>query len=145
VKRTLAVASRERFNEQISNAEAWLAALSPRSAPDAAAALLSDARHARAWEFIEQAQTSDGGWGPRLHAPAEAFDTAVILLALAASKSERGDRLIGRGRAFLISLQQPAGGWPETTRPSGSQSYAQHISTSSWAVMALLATDLKRN
>jgi len=37
-------------------------------------------------------------------------------------------------------MQQPAGGWPETTRPSGGVSYAEHISTTAWALYALLET-----
>jgi len=47
---------------------------------------------------------------------------------------------MARGRAFLVARQQPGGGWPETTRPPGAQSYAQHISTSGWATLALILT-----
>jgi hypothetical protein len=123
-------------------AERWLRALQPRYTVDEAAVLLALPRDAavrrRAFGRFKQMQTSEGGWGPRLHAPAEAFDTAVVLLALRAAG--RTD-LIQRGREFLIRTQLPSGGWPETTRPSGSQSYAQHISTTAWAAMALLATD----
>jgi hypothetical protein len=49
-------------------------------------------------------------------------------------------QLIGQGRAYLIETQLPSGGWPETTRPPGAQSYAQHISTSGWATLALLGS-----
>jgi hypothetical protein len=48
--------------------------------------------------------------------------------------------MIARGRAFLIATQRDDGGWPETTRPSGGTSYAQRISTTGWATLALLAT-----
>ena len=48
--------------------------------------------------------------------------------------------MIARGRAFLIARQQADGSWPETTRPSGAESYAQRISTTGWATLALLAT-----
>jgi len=37
-------------------------------------------------------------------------------------------------------MQESDGGWPETTRPSGSQSYAERISTTGWVVYALLET-----
>src|SRR5260370_35108678 len=83
--------------------------------------------------MILRAQSSDGGWGPHPMAAAEPFDTAVVLLAL------REPAAVARGRAFLIARQRPDGGWPETTRPPGAQSYAQHISTSAWATLSLLA------
>ena len=37
-----------------------------------------------------------------------------------------------------MARQEPDGGWVETTRPSGNQSYAQRVSTSGWATLALL-------
>jgi hypothetical protein len=129
----------------VARAERWLRALQPRYTVDEAAILLAlpddAAVRKRAAARFARMQTSDGGWGPRLHAPAEAFDTAIVLLAL---KNAAEVDLIPRGREFLIRMQQPSGGWPETTRPSGSQSYAQHISTTAWAAMALLATDVNR-
>jgi hypothetical protein len=128
-------------NAAVERAEQWLRALQPRHTPDRAAVLLAfphdpEVRR-RAIENFERAQTSDGGWGPRPNAPAEVFDTALVLLALQAAGETK---LVTRGREFLIRTQQPSGGWPETTRPPGSQSYAQHISTTAWATMALLAT-----
>ena len=45
-----------------------------------------------------------------------------------------------RGRDFLVASQEEDGGWPGTTRPAGGDSYAQRVSTSAWAAMALLAT-----
>ena len=48
--------------------------------------------------------------------------------------------MIVRGRAFLLTQQQPDGSWIETTRPPGNVSYAQRISTTGWATLALLAT-----
>ena len=47
--------------------------------------------------------------------------------------------MIRRGRGFLIQEQNPDGSWPETTRPPGAESYAQRISTTGWATLALLA------
>ena len=48
--------------------------------------------------------------------------------------------MIRRGRSFLVAEQLDSGGWTETTRPTGNQSYAQHLSTTAWATLALLAT-----
>jgi hypothetical protein len=134
------------FSDHASRAERWLRALKPRYLHDEAAVLLAlpgdPAIRARAAQRFADAQTSDGGWGPRRGAPSEVFDTALVMLALQAA----GERsMIPRARAFLIRTQQPAGGWPETTRPAGSQSYAQHISTTAWATMALLAADRHRD
>ena len=132
--------------EAVKRAEAWLRSLQPRYVIDEAAVLLAlpsePAIRKRAIDRFAKMQTSDGGWGPRPNAPAEVFDTALVLLALKAAGEKA---LIQRGREFLLRTQQPAGGWVETTRPSGSQSYAQHISTTAWATLALLATDSERN
>jgi hypothetical protein len=64
--------------------------------------------------------------------PAEVFDTAIVVLALGGKEAEHG-------RAWLVKMQEKDGGWPETTRPSGSQSYAERISTTAWVVYALLS------
>ena len=146
VRRTLQTADVARFGTAIARAEQWLRSTQPRYTPDAAAVLLAfpqDAGvRARSIERFALTQTSDGGWGPIRNAPAEAFDTALVLLALSAA--DPGSKLIAGGREFLVRTQQASGGWPETTRPPGSQSYAQHISTTAWATMALLATDPQR-
>jgi hypothetical protein len=128
--------------EAVAKAEAWLRSAEPRYLIDEAAVLLAfpndDSIRSRAIERFLAAQTSDGGWGPSLHAPAEVFDTAVVMLALKAAGSTS---VLPRAREFLLRMQQPSGGWPETTRPAGSQSYAQHISTTSWATLALLSSE----
>ena len=93
-------------------------------------------------DFLRRAQTSDGGWGPYADSPPEAFDSALALLALAEFRTEpRVPEMIQRGRGFLLATQLADGSWPATTRPSGGESYAQQISTTSWATLALLATD----
>jgi hypothetical protein len=48
--------------------------------------------------------------------------------------------MLKRGRVHLVSTQEKDGSWQETTRPSGAESYAQRISTTSWATLALLLT-----
>lgn len=90
---------------------------------------------------LRRSQTTDGGWGPYADAPAEVFDTSLALLALAESPSNAGiAATIQRGRAFLLAQQQNDGGWNATTRPSGGVSYAQRMSTTGWATLALLRT-----
>jgi hypothetical protein len=142
---TLQRADAAGFAKAIRKTDEWFMAASPHSLLDAAAAILAlpESRPVtkRSLDFILPAQTGDGGWGPHPLAPPEPFDTAVVLLALHALNEPRVTRApISRGRAFLLARQQPAGGWPETTRPPGSQSYAQHISTSGWATLALILT-----
>lgn len=134
-RRTLEMAG---FTDASARARQWLLASKPHSILDAAALLLAIPARRDCLDLIVSAQTSDGGWGPHALSAAEPFDTAVVLLALRELKKPDA---IARGRAFLIASQQPDGGWPETTRPPGGQSYAQHISTSAWATLALVLTD----
>jgi hypothetical protein len=141
--RTLEKLDAGSYGPQSKRARAWLRSTAPASLLDTSALLLAlrddPAVRRRSLDAILRAQTSDGGWGPQPGAPAEAFDTAVALLAIV-SAGESNDR----GRAWLLRAQLESGGWPPTTRPAGAQSYAQHISTSAWAALALMATDPKR-
>jgi hypothetical protein len=103
---------------------------------------------ASACESVLDAQGSDGGWGPHAGTPSEVFDTAVVLFHLddcvVAEHSGRStESARERALQFLYRTQAPAGGWPETTRPPGGQSYAQHISTTAWALMALLTEAIR--
>jgi hypothetical protein len=144
------------FDTYIAKANAWLAAYQPAGTFESAVKLLALPRHkdsaAGLADKILAAQASDGGWGPRLHAPSEPFDTAIVLLALRGAMRHLGQpgsqqdvaQAIARGREYLIATQEHDGGWPETTRPPGGHSYAQHISTSGWATQALLVTDKGR-
>jgi hypothetical protein len=97
---------------------------------DAAAIVLAIPQRRDAVDFLRKAQAGDGGWG-------EPFDTALAILAL---KAAGRDDLAAAGRPSLLRLQQPPGGWPETTRPPGGVSYAEHISTTAWALYALIET-----
>jgi hypothetical protein len=64
-----------------------------------------------------------------------------VLLGLAAVPGEEGlTEMRRRGRRFLVGAQRADGSWPETTRPPGGESYAQRISTTAWATLALFAT-----
>lgn len=140
-----------------SKENAWLRQASPNNVLTAATLLLAAAsvydqssqsgrqsrllKQDQCLKLIRAAQTSDGGWGPYADSPPEAFDTAIVLLALSGLRREPGvDALIRRGRSFLIAQQSPDGSWPATTRPSGGDSYAQLMSTTGWATLALLET-----
>lgn len=143
-RRTLEIAGAKRFRSAIGRANRWFAAAAPASILDAAAALLalphSDAIKRKCLPRILSSQTSDGGWGPQPHLPAEPFDTAIVLLALKAAGQTDAALVTtrARARAFLIAQQDPTGAWPETTRPGGAQSYAERISTTAWVTCALL-------
>jgi hypothetical protein len=139
---TLDAAHEPRFARAIAKADEWLAARKPVNVMEAAALLLGGTAREDCSGLLLAAQNSDGGWGPQPHAPTEVFDTSLALLALARAGAV-GDA-IARGRGYLIRAQLPAGGWVETTRPTGARSYAQHISTCAWATLALLATHPKQ-
>jgi hypothetical protein len=144
--KTLERAGAGRFATPISRATEWLSRAQPANTLDAAAIFFAiPARRDSLFTRIAQAQTSRGGWGPQMHTPPEPFDTAIVLLALQEWNNPKGTAgLVKRGREYLIAAQQAAGGWPETTRPAGAQSYAQHISTTAWATIALLVTNPER-
>ena len=118
-------------------AEEYLRALELRSTVDASAVLLAMPENRAAREYLLGAMTSDGAWGPKPRVPAEAFDTAAAMLALEGTKDPPREAL-RRGRDWLVAHQLESGGWAETTRPSGGTSYAQYVSTTAWALMALL-------
>ncbi len=138
------------FRSRVERAEDWMRENRAKNLLEAAALLMELGRAAdsravaqkeASLDLIRRGQGASGGWGPYASAPPEVFDTALVLIALARLEAtpELTER-IARGRDFLLSTQEPGGGWPETTRPSGSESYAQHISTTAWATLALLAT-----
>jgi squalene cyclase len=146
-RRVLARADPERHRDAIAAGDRWLRAVPVKTVLDAAAVLLglAEARDdeaktqcKRCLALIRKGEAKEGGWGPYVTSPPEPFDTAVVLLALARLSDQHES--IRRGRAFLISTQRLDGAWRETTRPAGDQSYAQRVSTTGWALQALLAT-----
>jgi hypothetical protein len=134
-RRALEAGDASRFAGAIERANQWLRTTMPLNLTDTAATLLAVPQRRELVSRIVDAQTSDGGWGPQPKAPAEAFDTALAVLALGVSGEARA---IARGRAFLASMQLKDGSWPETTRPAGQISYAEHLSTTGWVLYALL-------
>lgn len=137
-RNTLTALAATRHASAIARADEWIARARPASLTDAAALLWGRPERTDCRDRLLAAQTSDGGWGPQARMPAEAFDTALALLAL--HKARASAAVIERGRAWLIRMQDAEGAWPETTRPSGGTSYAERISTAGWVTCALLAT-----
>lgn len=143
----------------VARTDAWFRAFQPQAVLEASSAVLGlgGARDAAAvavrrqsLDLLKQGQARDGGWGPYTTAPTEVFDTAVAVLALQSLGQDTllsepvytdAERLaaISRGLGFLLAQQSDDGSWPETTRPSGQDSYSQRVSTTAWALLALLA------
>lgn len=140
----------ERHKGAIAAAAKWQREAPLDSVLDAAGVLLGLGRAAdeaaaaqrkRALGLIREGEAHDGGWGPFVNSSPEVFDTAVVLVALAAQEQTSEVRQwIRRGRAYLLATQEGDGGWPETTRPSGVGSETQRLSTSGWAALALIET-----
>lgn len=145
-------------NFTIVQADRWLRGVNPENVIDAAAIVLalehsSDvmAEHIRrtAVSILRQGQSPDGGWGPYVTAAPQVFDTALAVLALttldaeprlarSAYRPEQLKEAIANGKKYIVSQQRPDGSWLETTRPANQESYAQRISTTAWALLALL-------
>ena len=132
------ILARAGLDEPAVRAGAWLRDQKPETPLEAAALLLDNPSRGDAFDVLRKSQGAQGGWGPYLVSPPEPFDTAVALIAL--SNVPRADDMIRRGRSYLALQQQPDGSWPETVRPPGAESYAQRISTTAWALLALLQT-----
>jgi len=149
-RRILRTADAGRYRTALARADQWLRKVAVKSVLDAAAVLLAmdgaedseaRARRQHCLLLIRNGESEKGGWGPYVHSPPEPFDSAVVLLALGRHVGqEQVKPMIQRGRAYLLSSQQGDGSWPETTRPRGAESYAQRLSTTGWATLALLAT-----
>lgn len=143
----------------IVSADRWIRGLVPENVIDAAATVLA-LEHASdvmaenlrraCLQIVRQGQSPDGGWGPYVTAKPQVFDTAMTVLALSlldveprlARSTYRPEELkeaIAKGKAYLVKQQREDGSWPETTRPADQESYAQRISTTGWAMLALLS------
>ena len=90
-RRTLAQTDANKYRERIARADAWLRRKKVVTVLDAAGVLLGleraddeAARKQRATclELIHKGENKEGGWGPYVTSGAEAFDTALVLLAL---------------------------------------------------------------
>ena len=149
-----------RHADAIARGGTWLRALETTTVLDAASVVLglgrdtdggAVAQRRRCLQLIVDGEAPSGGWGAYLASRTEPFDTALVVLALRplldapellapTLTPNRTRELVSRGRAFLLTEQLDDGSWVETTRPPGQQSYAQYVSTTGWATMALLET-----
>jgi hypothetical protein len=159
-RRTLVAAADPRLADAIARADAWIRGTTVATVLDASAITLAldrasdgGARRQRihCLEILRDGQGPGGGWGPYVTSAAEPFDTALALVALEqvsrspalAAPVFAGDALrtaIARGRRYLLDAQFDDGSWIETTRPAHQESYAQRISTTAWAAIALMQT-----
>jgi hypothetical protein len=132
----------------IERADTWIRGLKPLNVIDCAATILALDRgtdHVAnqlrndCLAVLRKGQSRDGGWGPYVTSAPQVFDTAMAVLALSALDGDDLKQPIAKGKAYLVSQQQSDGSWPETTRPADQESYAQRISTTGWAMLALLS------
>lgn len=157
--RILRDAGSEAAKAAATRAEGWFRTFEPQAVLEASALILALDRAAdpttsavrqKALAILAQGQARDGGWGPYTSSPSEPFDTAVAMLALLTLEPEPAlaapafnetewRAAVDRGRSYLLAQQSDDGSWPETTRPALQESYSQRISTTAWALTALLA------
>jgi squalene cyclase len=157
---TLIASGRQPDDFAVAQTDRWLRTVEVTSVSDAAGVVLglgvtsdvmADTHRAKYLNRLRFAQRDSGGWGaePNAEMPT-VFDTALVLLALQqldtdprlARSTYRVEELrdaISRGRAYLLSQQKPDGSWPETMRGGASASDAQRVSTTAWALLALIA------
>ncbi|MFA5909749.1 MAG: prenyltransferase/squalene oxidase repeat-containing protein [Vicinamibacterales bacterium] len=143
----------------IVQADRWIRGLAAESVLEASAILLAlelsgdvmaENLRRTALGIVRTGQAAGGGWGATADAAPQVFDTALAVLALSALNVEpriarstyRPEELleaIAKGKAYIESQQRPDGSWTETTRPAGPENSAQRISTTGWALLAVLA------
>ena len=150
-----------RHEDSRRRAAAWLVERAPVNVHQAAVLLLGasrrekhpgDERIAESLALIRAGRSPKGDWGPYTSSAPEVFDTALVLIGLVRvlPRLESGEKSreraaevrewIRRGRERIVELQEKDGSWPETTRPGGIESYAQRVSTTAWAALALIET-----
>ena len=155
---TLIASGMQPDNFTVVQADRWIRGLTPENVLDASGTILalelaSDvmAENLRrtCLSILRNGQSPAGGWGPYVTAAPQVFDTAMAVLALSslateprlarsAYRAEELQEAIANGKTYIVSQQKADGSWPETTRPANQESYAQRISTSGWAMLALL-------
>jgi hypothetical protein len=156
---TLIASGREPDDFAVAQTDRWLRTAEAASISDAAGIVLglgvtsdvmADKQRATLLNLLRFAQRESGGWGATPGAEsATVFDTALVLIALQqletdprlARSTYRVEELrdaIAKGRAYLVAGQRPDGSWPATMRGSAAESAAQRLSTTAWALMALL-------
>lgn len=154
-RRTLGRTKGRTSEVALAKANAWLRSANPATVLDASSLLIgldrdrdaaAVAQRLKCREILKRGQGPDGGWGPYVTSQSEPFDTALAVLALVTDPAVGSPpqsaieltQMVSRGRDYLVRSQNPDGSWPETTRPPNGESYAQRISTTAWALLALL-------
>jgi hypothetical protein len=69
-------------------------------------------------QSIKDRQNDDGGWSQAKGMASDAWATGQALYALAEAGIKSDEKVIERGRAFLIKTQREDGSWPMTSRPT---------------------------
>jgi hypothetical protein len=160
-RNTLIASGRQPDDFAVAATDRWLRTVDVETVPDAAGIVLglgvtsdvmADKQRAKYLNLLRFAQREGGGWGAEPNAEyATAFDTAIVLLALEQLESDprlarstyRVEELraaIEKGRKFLVEMQRPDGSWPETVRGASKSSEALRLSTTGWALAALLGS-----
>ncbi len=154
---TLIAAGREPDHFSVAQIDRWLRTVTVTNVLDAGAVVMglgtemdvmATRQRGRSLDFLRSTQAGNGGWPPEAGGEPAAFETAIAILGL--SQLSRDPRLartafgeenlrqaLERGRAFLGATQQQDGSWREAGSPGG-ESYAERISTTAWALMAIL-------
>jgi hypothetical protein len=146
IARDILATQGEAHQEPRKRADDWLRQFKARNTFEAASQMIalqadkpSEPARQRALKLLLDSAHDKGGFGPYASAPAEVFDSALAIIALSRDPNRRAHQaIIDKSKQRLIDWQGPDGDWEETTRPSGGVSYAHRISTTSWALEALL-------
>lgn len=128
-RRVLEQSGSSAYRDAIARANAWMEVRAVSHPLDVSARVLALGRRGDIDRLIGM-QAGNGSWN------SEPFDTAIAILAL--KTESRAAAAVERARKYLLQTQLEPGGWPGTTRPAGGASYAQHISTTAWCLLALL-------
>lgn len=154
---TIIAAGREPDHFSVAQVDRFLRTVPVTNVLDAAAVVLglgtemdvmATTQRIRSLELLRNTQAESGGWPHNAGETPRAFETAVAMLALgqlqrdprlarAAFGEENLRQAIGRGRAYLAATQSEDGSWPGPGG-GGDEDYAETISTTTWALVALL-------
>jgi hypothetical protein len=155
---TLIASGRQPDDFSVAQTDRWLRTVEIGNVFDAAGALLglgvtsdvmADKQRAACLGTIRRAQQESGGWGPEAGSPATAFDTSLVMIALQQLESDprlarstyRIEELreaVAKARAYLAAQQEADGGWPPTVRAGAKATPELRLSTTGWALVALL-------
>ena len=145
-REALRAADPARFRDRIERADAWLGRLPNRERPRRldrpARRGVADPptdRGRAALDLLRAAsRPTAAGARSRTRRPRRSTPPWPSSPSTATATGPASPAMIARGRAYLVATQQDDGSWTETTRPAGAESYAQRLSTTGWATLALL-------